>query len=136
VTVSDLIRPAWHDRETPLEAAAVVARGGAVSGLARSAQARLRAGATLGAAVGGPYLVVIGDDVNLPWSDGAVYLGWEATMLVPTTLEPRPRTALLSAAARRFAGAHDLVILLPHMVLHTHNPRPLTDAGQLARLVS
>ena len=126
----------WRDRDVPIKAAAVVAHEAAVPGLARSACSRLRAGAGLTAAVGHGYLVIIGDEADLPWSDGAVYLGWEAAVLVPTTTEPVPRTALIAEAARREAGPHDLVIVLPQVVLHTPNPRPITDPAQLADLIA
>lgn len=129
-------RLAWIDREAPLPAAGVVAHATAVAALARSADSRLDAGASLAAAYGHGYLVIIGDDADLPWADGATYLGWEAAVLVPTTRQPVPRTALIAEAARRTAGAHDLVVVLPHVVLRTPNPRPIADGDLLAALIA
>jgi hypothetical protein len=136
VTVVEPIRPEWRDRDVPLAAAAVIGHGPAGVALARSARERVRAGTPLGVASGHEFVVVVGDESDLPWSDGAVYLGWEATVLVPTTREPVPRTALIAAAARRAAGAHDLVIVLPGLVLHTANPRPVTRASALRQLAA
>jgi hypothetical protein len=80
--------------------------------------------------------VIIGDEADLPWSDGAVYLGWEAAVLVPTTRAPIPRTALIADSARREAGTHDLVIVLPQTVLYTPFPRPIADPAQLTNLTA
>ena len=134
MTIIDPIRPAWRDRDVLLRAAAVVAHEPASRGLVRSAQSRISAGASLSAASGCDYVVIIGDEADLPWSDGAVYLGWEAAVLVPTTQEPTPRTALIAEAARRGAGTHDLVIVLPQTVLHTPSPRPIADPALLTDL--
>ena len=136
MTTTEPLRPEWRDRVVPIQAAAVVAHATAVSGLARSARSRLRAGANLSAAIGHGYFVIIGSEADLPWSDGAVYLGWEAAVLAPTTAEPVPRIALIAEAARREAGAHDLVIVLPGVVLRTPNPRPITDPAQLVDLIA
>ena len=136
MTIIDPIRPAWRDRAVPLRAAAVVAHGAAARDLARSARSRISAGASLSAASGHGFIVIISDEADLPWSDGAVYLGWEAAVLVPTTQEPIPRTALIAEAARRTACTHDLVIVLPHTVLRTPNPRPIADPAQLINFIT
>jgi len=136
VTIIDPIRPAWRDRDVPIRAAAVVAQGAAARALARSTQSRISAGASLSAACGHGYLVIIGDEVDLPWSDGAVYLGWEASVLVPTTQAPVPRTVLIAEAARRVSGTDDLVIVLPQTVLHTPSPRPIADPAQLIDFIA
>lgn len=127
----DSIPLTWRDRDAPLVAAAVVAHAGAAHHLAESARSRLRAGANLSAASAVGFLVIIGDEADLPWSDGATYLGWESAVLVPTTQVPEPATALLSDAARRFADVGSLVIVLPDMVLYTPIPRPLSDPSHI-----
>jgi len=136
VSIIEPIRPAWTDRDIPIRAAAVVVHGAAARELALSAMSRLSAGASLSAAVGHGFLVIIGDEADLPWCDGAVYLGWEAAVLVPTTRVPNPRTPLIADTARRGAGTHDLVVVLPQIVLHTPNPRPIADPAQLINLVA
>lgn len=129
------IRPVWHVRDSPLAAAAVVASGDALPRLKRSTYARVQIGARLIVAADHGYLLVIGNEADLPWSDGAVYLGWEAGVLVPTTSRPIPSTALIVDAARRAAADNDLVVVLPGAVLHVSNRAPITDPAQLSDLL-
>lgn len=136
MTAVEPTRLGWRDRTVPIPAAAVVAEGASVSALVRSADIRIKAGARLSAAAGRGYLIVVGEEADLPWADGATYLGWDSTLLVPTTIEPVPRTALIAPAARRTAGAHDIVALLPHVVLHTESPRPIADGTRLVDVIA
>lgn len=130
------LRPTWHERDQPLPATAVFAPPAVAPALARSARSCLDDGRTLRAAFGHGHLLVLGETSDLPWAEGVTYLGWEATVLVPTTHEPRPATALIASAARRGAGPHDLVIVLPDLVLHTENPRPITHSAAFDRLIA
>jgi len=118
-------RLSWSRREPPLPAAAVAATGTALgplrdATLARPPEHELRA-------IGGDdWLVVLGND--LPWADGAVYLGWDSGILVPTTATPSLPVALLRGALPS-AG---LVVLLPDQVLLSDAPVWAVDPTLLA----
>jgi hypothetical protein len=89
------IAVAWRPREPPLASCAVVAFGAAAVALAERAAAR---GEPLSATAGGDALVLLGPAEALPWVDGAVYLGREHGLLVPTTLAPTVPGDLLARA--------------------------------------
>ena len=108
----------WLPREPPLEPRAVVAEEEAAHRLA----ARLleRPDESLGSlqGVSGPgLLILLGPADDLPWVDGASYLGRDdsaPSLLLPTALRPSLPVALLERAVRRqFADAAPPVALLP-----------------------
>ncbi|MFI0200516.1 MULTISPECIES: hypothetical protein [Streptomyces] len=127
----------WERREPPLPAAAVLAVGDAVPGLAAAALARVRDGARLGVlADDGPglpaadrALLVLGAEADLPWADGARYLGRDAGLLVPTTARPAPAAPLW----RRALGAAEgqLCVLVPGRALVADPPAPVTSPDAL-----
>ncbi|PWK74827.1 hypothetical protein BCL76_101561 [Streptomyces sp. CG 926] len=127
----------WERREPPLPAVAVLAVGDAVPGLAAATLERIRAGARLGVlADDGPSLpaadralLVLGAEADLPWADGARYLGRDAGLLVPTTARPEPAAALW----RRAVGAAEgrLCVLVPGRALIADPPTPLTSPDAL-----
>ncbi|MFI7354959.1 hypothetical protein ACIBTP_13525 [Streptomyces avidinii] len=127
----------WERREPPLPAAAVLAVGDAVPGLAAAALERVRDGARLGVlADDGPdlpaadrALLVLGAEADLPWADGARYLGRDAGLLVPTTARPAPAAALW----RRALGAAEgqLCVLVPGRALVADPPAQVTSPDAL-----
>ncbi|MFJ2746629.1 hypothetical protein [Streptomyces sp. NPDC087297] len=127
----------WERREPPLPAAAVLAVGDVVPGLAAAALARVRDGARLGVlADDGPglpaadrALLVLGAEADLPWADGARYLGRDAGLLVPTTARPAPAAPLW----RRALGAAEgqLCVLVPGRALVADPPAPVTSPDAL-----
>ncbi|MEV0534020.1 hypothetical protein [Kitasatospora sp. NPDC050463] len=119
----------WERREPPLPAAAVLGLGDAVPALAVATRERLVGGARLGVVAGDGALLVLGADTDLPWADGARYLGLDAGVLVPTTARPRPAAALWRTAV----GAEDdrLCVLLPGHALVADPPPPSTDPAAL-----
>ncbi|MER6397130.1 hypothetical protein ABT263_13920 [Kitasatospora sp. NPDC001603] len=119
----------WERREPPLPAAAVLALGDAVAALAVAARERLAGGARLGVVAGDGALLVLGAEADLPWADGARYLGLDAGVLVPTTARPRPAAALW----RRAVGAEGdrLCVLFPGHALVADPPPPTTDPAAL-----
>ncbi|MCX5175964.1 hypothetical protein [Streptomyces virginiae] len=131
----------WERREPPLPAAAVLAVGDAVPGLAAAALERIRDGARLGVlADDGPSLsaadralLVLGAEGDLPWADGARYLGRDAGLLVPTTARPEPAAALW----RRAVGAAEgqLCVLVPGRALVADPPAPVTSPDALDAFV-
>ncbi|WP_369182031.1 hypothetical protein [Streptomyces sp. Y1] len=127
------LRLRWERREPPLSAAAVLALGPAVPALAAATRDRLRAGHRLSAATDGTALLVLGPADDLPWADGAHYLGLDGRLLVPTTARPLPAADLWRSAL----GAADgqLCALVPGHGLVADVPPPLTDPEALAALL-
>ncbi|KQV17178.1 MULTISPECIES: hypothetical protein [unclassified Kitasatospora] len=127
----------WERREPPLPSVAVLAVGAAVPGLAVAARERVRAGARLAVlAEDGPglpttdrVLLVLGAEQDLPWADGARYLGRDAGLLTPTTARPTPAATLW----RRALGAAEgqLCVLVPGRALVADPPVPLVSGDAL-----
>ncbi|MFC5664861.1 hypothetical protein ACFP3U_17965 [Kitasatospora misakiensis] len=124
----------WERREPPLTAAAVLAVGDAVPALAAATRERLTDGARLGVLADDTTLLVLGDERDLPWSDGAHYLGHDGELLLPTTARPRPAATLWRAALGARPG--DLCALVPGHALVAAPPAPATDPDALAPLAS
>ncbi|TCO62076.1 hypothetical protein [Actinocrispum wychmicini] len=95
----------WTRREPPLRPVAVAG----TDSLYDAARKRLADGVAIRAAVGDGWTLILGDD--LPWADGAVYLGWEDGLLVPTLLRPSVPSSFLKAALP------DALAVLPGRVL-------------------
>lgn len=127
----------WERREPRCRLPAVLAVGDAVPGLAAAALERIRDGARLGVlADDGPglpaadrALLVLGAEADLPWADGARYLGRDAGLLVPTTARPAPAATLW----RRAVGAAEgqLCVLVPGRALVADPPAPVTSPDAL-----
>lgn len=117
----------WVPREPPLPAVAVAGAGDAARRLRAGAVDRAGSGADLRATANAGWIVVLGAEPDLPWADGAVYLGWDAGLLLPTTSQPWPPADLLREAVRHRAGSvAGLVVLLPGRLLVSPMPaRPL-----------
>lgn len=120
------VRLRWSRREPPLPPAAVTACGERADHLRAAVRARLEAGAELRATADSEWVVAIGDD--LPWVDGAVYLGWDAGLLVPTTLAPLPGAELVRES---LTLENDLVVLLPDRILISAMPQRRADPAAL-----
>jgi hypothetical protein len=123
----------WSRRAEPLPAAAVAASGPVAADLRADTVVRVAAGARLRACGGaGDWLIVLGEEDELPWADGATYLGWDSGVLTPTLVRPRPTPDLLREALRQLTGAQPLVALLPGVVLAGPLPREPVDPARLA----
>lgn len=124
----------WRRRDAPLAAAAVVASGAVVAELRVATLTRVAAGARLRACASWEqgWLIVLGDRADLPWADGATYLGWDGGVLAPTLVEPWPCADLLREPLRRLSGQQvGLVALLPGLVLAGPLPREPVDPARL-----
>lgn len=119
------IRPQWTVRELPLPAAAVAGTDEAGVALRAAAVDRIERGAVLRAATGDGWTLILGDD--LPWADGAVYLGDDAGLLVPTTVRPS-----LPAGVLRAAFGPEALAVLPGRVLVGPAPIRPADPASLA----
>ncbi len=121
----------WRPRRTPLDPVGVAARGEAARALARRLLAREdEALARLSGAASRELLVVLGDSADLPWADGAVYLGKDAaapSLLLPTTREPAVPLPLVERAFARAVEAPPpfAVLLDPPLVTSLQAARPI-----------
>ena len=120
----------WRPRFTPLAPVGVAARGPAATSLVHRL---LQYPDSLShyKAVGAPgLLVILGEE--LPWVDGAVYLGHDAqspSLLLPTNVEPSVPAALLQrslAHVHKQNGPCALLLNPPSLV-------PLSEARTIAR---
>lgn len=115
----------------------MAARGEAARALARRLLVRDdEALARLSGVAGPELLVVLGVAADLPWVDGAVYLGRDAdapALLLPTTREPSVPPVLaeraLVAWAQALNAAPPLAVLLdPPLLASTQAARPILRA--------
>lgn len=122
----------WRPRFTPLVSVGVAARGAAATSLAHRL---LRDPDSLShyKGVSAPgLLIILGEEKQLPWVDGVVYLGHDSqapSLLFPTNLEPSVPAALLQ---RTLAVVHDqsgpcALLLDPPSIV------PLSEARTIAR---
>jgi hypothetical protein len=109
------IAVAWRTREPPLAIAAVAAWSERATALARRAVDRRFADGALSAVAGDGVLLLLGAADELPWVDGAVYLGRDPAapgLLLPTLLAPSLPADLLERALRkRFAAAGPIAVV-------------------------
>jgi hypothetical protein len=127
----EVISVVWRPRSTPLDPVGVAARGESARALARRLLARDdEALARMSGAAAPELLVVLGDSADLPWVDGAVYLGKDASapsLLLPTTREPSVPLPLVERAFARAAGAPPplAVLLDPPLLTSLQGARPI-----------
>lgn len=109
----------WSDREPPLVACAVAAQGSVAKELANRLLHLDDAALLRLAGVAGPNtIVLLGDEADLPWVDGVLYLGRDPlapSLLLPTRMEPLVPTAnLLERAMKgRFETLSPPLAILP-----------------------
>jgi hypothetical protein len=124
----------WQRREPPLAAVAVVGVGAVAARLATATHERLQDGTELRAIADPEYLVVLGAEHELPWVDGARYLGWDGRALTLTTHQVRPAADLWRDAALAEDGGDPsaLVVVLPEQILVSEMPLRPADPAALA----
>lgn len=136
----DAVSITWTPRRHPLAPAAVVARGAAAHRLAERLLARDDAAlARLRGLAGPSFILVAGDAAELPWVDGAVYVGRDPAapaLLVPTALEPNVPLGLLERGvlARAGSAAPVAVLVDPPACIATASARPI-DRARLSAFV-
>jgi hypothetical protein len=122
----------WRPRAAPLEPVGIAVRGDAARMLAQRLLARDdEALARLSGVAAPDLLVVLGDAAELPWVDGAVYLGKDAdapALLLPTTRMPSAPLPLVERAL--LARARPAGTSPPYAVL---TDPPLLASAQAAR---
>ena len=123
---------AWRLRDEPLLPTCVVARGAAARVLARRVLQRDDASlAKLEGLSAGEWLLFRGAASDLPWADGAIYLGRDAAapaLLLPTLWHSAPDAALLQRALQtRFHNRAPLAIVPPGA--HRNAVKNLADAS-------
>ena len=125
----------WTRRPTPLRPSAILGRGPVTPFLARALSDRVSRGIDLEVHAGDGYLLAIGDEAELPWVDGATWLGRDGALLVPTTLAPMPDVGLVSRAIAREIGSRvGWVVLLPDRVLVSERSTGLLDLQALREI--
>jgi hypothetical protein len=105
----------WKPQEPPLAVAAALTHGPATIALARALfydDERRSQCVVVGS---GEWLVAIGD--NLPWVDGATWLGRVGGLLMPTAVQPTLSVALVSDALFRNRRRTSIAVLTPHIAL-------------------
>jgi hypothetical protein len=130
---------AWRARPEPLAPIAVAARGAAAIALAARLGARGdEALARLRGVAGEEILVLIGDRDDLPWADGALYLGRDPaapSLLLPTALAPDAPLPLIERAVIARAGRASppfAVLVDPPAIAATGSARPVLRASLAA----
>ncbi|HEX7181678.1 MAG TPA: hypothetical protein VF756_07535 [Thermoanaerobaculia bacterium] len=137
----------WRPRAAPLDPVGLAVRGEAARELARRLLARgdEALGRLQGVAAPG-LLVVLGDPLeagaDLPWVDGAVYLGRDPgapALLLPTAREPSAPLPLVERAlviqARASGASPPFAVLLdPPLLASIQEARPLVRPRLLAWL--
>jgi len=93
----------------PLEPVAVLGSGVAARRLANAV--REEAVAELRFAASVDSLLIVGEKDHLPWADGALYLGRDDGLLVPTTQEPTVPADLLRAALAEAMPGQEFAVL-------------------------
>jgi hypothetical protein len=143
----DLISVQWRPRAPPLEPVGMAVRGAAAGVLAERLLARDdEALARLSGVAAPAFLVVLGDPGELPWVNGAVYLGRDTeapALLLPTTHEPSvPLPLVERALLARSAGASGVswtsppyaVLIDPPLLASVQAARPIVRQVLLAWL--
>jgi hypothetical protein len=120
----------WVRRYPPLEPSAVAGREAVRDQLAGRVAGdpdpqRLRATGS------SDWLLLLGKTEDLPWVEGARYLGWDHGILVPTTHCPAVPMDLLARVLRRRYRA-ELIVLLPGEILTSTMPVHPVDVNLLA----
>jgi hypothetical protein len=124
--------PTWSPRDPPLLCVAVAAFGPAASALAGSTLQRLGAGQLLTASAGDGWLLVFGAAEDLPWCDGAVYLGNDSGCLVPTSQRCSvPPDLVRASLVEQRPRPADVFVLLPGHALETLMPTARPDADRI-----
>lgn len=125
---------AWQRREPALAAVAVIGVGAVAGRLTEAAELRLRDGAELQVITHPEYLLILGAEHQLPWTDGARYLGWDGAALSLTTHRVVPAADQWRDAAIAEDGGDPaaLVVVLPEQILLAALPTQTADAESLA----
>ena len=117
----------WLPREPPLPPTAVLARGAAARALVERLVALEDEKRQSLSGVAGPELVVIAGP-DLPWVDGAVWLGTDPrapALRLPTTREPSVHPALVERAVLAKVSSTPVVVL-SDLLVPLGAMRPLT----------
>jgi hypothetical protein len=133
-----LIPLCWRLRAEPLDPVGMAVRGAAARTLARRLLARDDEALGRLSGVAAPdllpdLLMVLGEAADLPWVDGAVYLGRDAaapSLLLPTTREPAVplplvERALLARARTSGTSPPYAVLVDPPLLASAQAARPI-----------
>lgn len=126
----------WKERATPLPISGVLAQGAVgvalVHRLAEDVHANV--GTVFRMAASQTTVVAIGDEANLPWIDGAVWLGEDRGISCPTTIEPSLHPALVASAVQYQARSVGQVICAPNLAFVLAGTTTSPDRPALLRI--
>jgi hypothetical protein len=115
-----LVKLVWEAREPPLPVSAVLARDVQASAIAQALflddSRRLRCVVVWS----GDWILVIGED--LPWVDGATWLGQVDGLFMPTALQPTIANVLVSDAIFRNRRKTSIAVITPEIALTSDMP--------------
>ncbi|MCP3878710.1 MAG: hypothetical protein GY701_10020 [Sulfitobacter sp.] len=112
----------WLRREPPLAVAGVLAQGGVASEFASRLADTLGPASDVRVLVGDDCLVALGESGDLPWVDGAVWLGLDGPLFCPTTLQPNVPPDVAARAVTKHAGSGGVVVLTPTIAFSAPAP--------------
>lgn len=125
----------WQPRMSPLRPAAVLGVGPVAAVLARALIDRIARGGDLRVHAGPGCVLAIGEEPDLPWVDGATWLGRDGPLYTPTTLVPvLPAELLARAIARRTSSSGAWIALLPDRLLVGDTSFGIPDPSRLAAI--
>jgi len=118
----------WQTRDEPLKPVAVAAFGPAARALIASVDKRTELHALRGLA-GDDLVLLLGEEEQLPWADGAIYLGRDPeapSLLLPTLLRPSLPLSLVERAMLRRGSGPFAVIPTRKELIPIDGARPVT----------
>jgi MoxR-vWA-beta-propeller ternary system domain bpX5 len=110
----------WMRREPPLPIAGMIAQDVVAGRVAESILSRSEAATdSLRVSLNQRWILVLGPENALPWVDGVTYLGWEASLLLPTLWSTTPPSFLMARGlqARLRTYEKPIVAVVPECVL-------------------
>jgi hypothetical protein len=124
----------WAVRLEPLPPAAVLGRGSVAALLAGALADRIERGAELEVHSAADVVLAMGSEADLPWVDGATWLGRDGAMLLPTTLRPSLDPGLVRRAVERRVGAGaGWIVLIPDALFIGSHSTGVVDVERLRR---
>jgi hypothetical protein len=127
----------WTVRPEPLRPTAVLGRGSVATALSEALAGRLESGIDLEIHAAQGVVLAIGQEGDLPWVDGATWLGRDGPLLMPTTLRPALDTGLVARAIQRRVGPDaGWIVVTPDELLTGRHATGAPDAATLKRLIA
>lgn len=118
----------WARRDEPLAPAGVLGLDKVTPALAAACAAMCQSGPELRAAGASSSLLIMGPAESLPWADGAIYLGWDSGLLMPTTRRSTAHPDLLGQALLQKYGSRRFVVVPGRVIAYELSDGPVDVA--------